>query len=485
MRTYLLITIVFLVSSVFALQPPEKGEINRLRSHGDFQKQLDRALMYGNHKVKPELAARTLSKLKALFPVGNLDETSPMAPLPAWRGMPTTGTNKILVFLIEFPDASNITTYTSVTNQLFGDGLSSRYPRESLQKYYWRSSYGKLLIEGNALGWYMMQHSREWYTNTYGDGNYANYQITKEVAEHFDATHDYSQYDNNADGNIDYFAVIWSGEHGAWASFWWGYQWSLYSANLTLDGTRFYDFSWQWESYSYPSGTFDPKVIIHETGHALGLPDYYDYNGDIGPDGGVGGLDMMHGNWGDHNAFSKFMLDWLQPTNVVDSLLDYTLKATAEYPEAVMVMPGVNNSTPYKEYFMVQNRYRVLNDTNYPGDGLLIWHIDATPDSSGNNFEYDNSYASHKLLRLMEADGLEEIENNGWADAGDYYNSGETFSPYSIPNSKNYAGNNTLVSVSDISVDEITMTADIKILPEPALTIIALLSIIFAFRKTK
>jgi M6 family metalloprotease-like protein len=484
MRTYLLITIVFIASSVFALQPPEKGEIGRLRSHGDFQKQLDRALMYGNHKVKPELAARTLSKLRALFPTENPDKTKPMTPLPAWQGMPTTGTNKILVFLIEFPDASNITTHASVTNQLFGDGISSHYPRESLQNYYWRASYGKLLIEGTALGWYMMQHSREWYTNTYGDGNNANYQITKEVAEHFDATHDYSQYDNNGDGNIDYFAVIWSGRHGEWASFWWGYQWSLYS-NLTLDGVRFYDFSWQWESYNYPSGFFDPLVIIHETGHALGLPDYYDYNGDIGPDGGVGGLDMMAGNRGDHNAFSKFMLDWLQPTNVVDSLLDYTLKATAEYPEAVMVMPGVDNSTPYKEYFMVQNRYRVLNDTNYPSDGLLIWHIDATPNSSGNNFEYDNSYASHKLLRLMEADGLEEIENNGWANAGDYYNSGETFDPHSTPNSKNYGGSNSMVSVSDISADGITMTADIDILPEPALAIIALLSIIFVFRKTK
>jgi len=224
-------------------------------------------------------------------------------------------------------------------------------------------------------------------------------------------------------------------------------------------------------------------VIIHETGHALGLPDYYDYNGDIGPDGGVGGLDMMHGNWGDHNCFSKFMLDWLQPTVFTTNLYDFPLRATAQYPEAIAIMPGNNIAVPYSEYFMVQNRYRTLNDDNYPGNGLLVWHIDATPDSSGNNFKYDNSYASHKLLRLMEADGLEEIVNNGSADAGDYYNSGETFGPYSTPDSKNHAGNNTMVSVSDISANGISMTADIAILPEPSIFAIFILLSLINYKK--
>jgi len=160
------------------------------------------------------------------------------------------------------------------------------------------------------------------------------------------------------------------------------------------------------------------------------------------------------------------------------------LKATAKYPEAVVVMPGINASSPYTEYFMVQNRYRMLNDTNYPGNGLLIWHVDATPNWSGNNFKYNNSYTDRKLLRLMEADGLEEIESNGSADVGDYYNSGETFDAYSTPDSKNYGNNNTMVSVSDISSDGISMTADIEILPEPAFTIM-LLTIFCIFKKIK
>jgi len=57
-------------------------------------------------------------------------------------------------------------------------------------------------------------------------------------------------------------------------------------------------------------------VVIHETGHALGLPDYYDYDDKVGPRGGVGGLDMMDNNWGDHNPFSKWLLGWLELTFV-------------------------------------------------------------------------------------------------------------------------------------------------------------------------
>lgn len=467
MKKLLFLLLIFNVIT-FALQPPAENEVAILKASGTWDAQLARAKMYGNHRVKPQLAQRTLAKLGLLSSDGEQINT----PLPNWQGMPTTGTNKVLFFLIDFPDKPHASSYDSVTNQLFGAGNSGNYPEESLQRYYWRASYGKLLIEGDALGWYEMQHNRDWYTNTYGTGNYANYMIVKEVAEHYNSSVDYSEYDNNSDGEVDYFAVIWAGEHGAWASFWWGYQWSLYSANLTLDGVRFYDFSWQWDTYSYPSGSFNPEVVIHETGHALGLPDYYDYNGTVGPDGGVGNLDMMDGNWGDHNCFSKFMLDWLTPTVVTTNLYDFPMRAAAQYPDAVAVMPLYTGADPYSEYFMIQNRYKTLNDSTYPANGLLIWHVDATPNWSGTDFLYDNSYASHKLLRLMEADGLEEIEMNRSADAGDYYDAGEVFDDISSPNSKNYAGASTMVSVSDISADGVTMTADIEIIPEPGFLLI-------------
>jgi len=264
--------------------------------------------------------------------------------------------------------------------------------------------------------------------------------------------HDFTQYDNDGNGAIDYLIVIWAGPHGAWASFWWGYMTTFSDSSYRLDGKRLFTYSWQWELYNYPNGSFDARVVIHETGHALGLPDYYDYDASVGPKGGVGRLDMMDGNWGDHNCFSKFLLDWINPPVHKSGNRPFTLNPSGISEDALIVMPGALQGNQFAEFYMVQNRYRTANDTSYPNNGLLVWHLDARLNTWGTNFLYNNSYTEHKLLRLMEADGLEEIETgDGSADAGDYYVAGKTFGPNATPNSNRYNGTSTGTTVKDIS----------------------------------
>lgn len=131
-----------------------------------------------------------------------------------------------------------------------------------------------------------------------------------------------------------------------------------------------------------------------------------------------------------------------------------TLRTSGLYPDAVLFMPNAVPGRIFDEFFMVQNRYRSGNDTNlFTGsDGLLVWHVDARLDAWNNDFLYDNSYTAHKLLKLMEADGLEEIETfNASADAGDYYQAGMTFGPLSVPNSARYDGMATAMGVTGIT----------------------------------
>ena len=67
------------------------------------------------------------------------------------------------------------------------------------------------------------------------------------------------------------------------------------------------------------------STIIHETGHALGLPDYYHAMAQMQYGAwptGIIGSDIMMDNVGDHNGFSKWLLGWLdedQVTRVVAS----------------------------------------------------------------------------------------------------------------------------------------------------------------------
>ena len=80
---------------------------------------------------------------------------------------------------------------------------------------------------------------------------------------------------------------------------------------------------------------------------------------------------------------------------------------------------------------------------------MWIWHVDST--LSGGDFLYDNSYTTHKLLRLMEADGQEHLEaGNGYWDINDFYVPGKGLGPGTIPDSRNYTGSITNVSVTNI-----------------------------------
>ena len=61
-----------------------------------------------------------------------------------------------------------------------------------------------------------------------------------------------------------------------------------------------------WGAPDYGYGKVDAHTYIHEMGHMLGLPDYYDYSFKSSP---TGMYDMQDNNVGDHNPFSKMHLE--------------------------------------------------------------------------------------------------------------------------------------------------------------------------------
>jgi M6 family metalloprotease-like protein len=449
------IFVFFLVGFVpaFALEPPTRAQIERYKLDGTLAMRIAQAKAIGNHKMPQRMMDRLDYNVRRLS-LGRVgpaaDKTGPLlAPPPAWRGMPTTGTIKVLALLISFSDYPGVTTPESFNSRLFGDGVGGP-PFDSLRNFYRRSSYDQLTVEGNVLGWYQAPYAR----STVAETDTGRQNLIKEALSFYEAQgHDFSQYDNDGDGAIDYFCVFWTGPHGEWSSFWWGYYTGFSDSTFRLDGKRLTTYSWQWELYGYPSGTFGPSTIIHETGHGLGVPDYYDYDDAIGPRGGVGGLDIMDGT-GDHNCFSKFMLDWITPAVVSAGSQTVTLRTSGLYPDALIFMPGAVPGQIFSEFFMVQNRSRSGNDTNiFTGsDGLILWHVDSRLDSWNYDFLYDNSYTGHKLLRLMEADGLEEIETyNASANAGDYYKAGMTFGQFTVPSSARYDGLPSAVGMTNIT----------------------------------
>jgi M6 family metalloprotease-like protein len=373
---------------VHALEPPRPGELQRYRLDGSLGRRLQMARRLGNDKVAPRLVERLRAQLRTARLGLSVASPPVMTPPPAWRGMPTSGNVKILTLLISFKDYPASNSAAAVQDKLFGAGDAHAYPYESLRSYYERSSYGKLHIGGDVLGWYQEPYNRDQVPQT-DDGREA---LIEEALKYYEAQgHDFSQYDNDGDGAIDYLVVVWTGPDNGWSGFWWGYMTNFADSSFTLDGKRLGTYSWQWEA-NPAGGAFDPRVVIHETGHALGLPDLYDYDDTVGPSGGVGGLDMMDSNWGDHNCFSKFLLGWLTPQTITAGSQTVMLSSSGTSADALLVMPKAVAGDPFGEFYMVQNRHPVANDTDLPGDGLLVWHVDARLNADGSDYLYDNRY---------------------------------------------------------------------------------------------
>jgi M6 family metalloprotease-like protein len=435
---------------VSAMDKPSQGELARYQRNGTLDDRLAFAEALGNHYADPALVLEFETRLATVRlrlagrTDAEIDQILPTMPSGIRPGLASKGTSRIFALLLDFSDYPASITPASVDIKLFADGDGTGYPYESLRNYYRRSSNNLLEIQGATLGWYRPAYTRASISQTTA----ARENLIKEALNYFHSRgHNFSQYDNNNDGVIDYFCVFWTGPDNGWANFWWGYYTS-WGSSFTLDGKQFQASRYSWQYVLRGTTAFAPRTVIHETGHSLGLPDLYDYDTGIGVAGGVGGLDMMDANWGDHNAFSKMLLDWLTPQVRTSGKGGYALGPSGNAPDALILWPSYSLAAPFTEFFIVQRRTRVDNDSTYPADGLLVWHIDAT--LGGNNFLYNNSYTPRKLVRLMEADGLEEIEQRRSANAGDFYTAGTRLAPGTTPSSQSYSG-----AASNVFVDGI------------------------------
>ncbi|MFC1981563.1 immune inhibitor A domain-containing protein, partial [Chloroflexota bacterium] len=88
---------------------------------------------------------------------------------PAREAVPTVGTKRALVILIDFSDCTATRSQSDVDDMLFSSGT---YPTGSMRDFYKEISYNNLDVIGTVTGanggWYRVPHPKTYYT----DGNY-------------------------------------------------------------------------------------------------------------------------------------------------------------------------------------------------------------------------------------------------------------------------------------------------------------------------
>ncbi len=287
----------------------------------------------------------------------------------------------------------------------------------SLESFYNHSSYGKANFECDVLpswvtytgtaskflsdggqgqaGAYASKFIRNYYISEYSKQNHG---ILGEDAKPL------SYYDANKDGYIDLMWIVYSYKDTS-GSDWWAYvTYTGNSSNLQQPEVK----TLAWAATSFMQGSADSHTFIHETGHTMGLDDYYDYNGKWKP---MGAIDYMDQNLGDHNAFSKFQLGWVEPWVVSKEELEKAdnkkliikLDAFTNTGDCVVIPSPNYNNTAFDEYFIIElvgptgiakydydNGYESTH--GFTTAGIRVLHVDARVYSQVQANDYTYPY---------------------------------------------------------------------------------------------
>ncbi|MBN2258661.1 MAG: M6 family metalloprotease domain-containing protein [Anaerolineaceae bacterium] len=412
---------------------------------------------------------------------------------PGYHLPPASGDMPVLVLLARFTNRAETYPSTAFEQLAFG-------PSGSLKSYYQEVSYGKLnLIPAQeSCGVTANDGMADWrelpyeHPDTGSSSGEENLQLAKDILTLNDDCVDYASFDLNHDGGIsgDELQVVvvvagWEYAYGESNSpSIWAHAFYLDFVEVpVLDGVSIGSYYQQsyYAQIGEIHGTGENQhmavlgVLAHEFGHLLNWPDLYDVDNSTE---GVGRWSVMStGSWnrtgawaGDSpahpDAWSRSYQGWSTPMEVSGTLEDILISQAEDSPMAYRLRPNPNGidwifnyHTGRGEYFLIENRQRVLYDAGLPGCGLLVWHINEQV-TFGN---FANAWDENPLLSLVQADGQDDLllkVNRG--DGGDPYpgDSGNldlTFS--STPNSRLHSGG---ISGVSMHVDSTTCGASMQ-----------------------
>lgn len=311
--------------------------------------------------------------------------------------LPSTGNSKILVVPVSFVDQNfskddQVIIRNALYKAFFGEEDETSW--ESVRSYYYKSSYHQLYLGGAVAPLVRLNHTFGYYSGIEGSYNSIVEQVYARLFTGQDPVYKVSQFDSDNDGFIDgIYLVNTAGIDNSGNN---ELGWAFTTWHTENQGKDAPIGTYSWSSVYFMTrnrnqGSFtkpDAHTYIHETGHMLGLNDYYD--SDNNNMYFAGGPTMQDENICDHEPYSKYLLGWTSPYVVTDKNKEETIELTLR-PSVTsgdcLILTSDFNGTALDEYLMIDYYTPTglnKNDsfTTYENvrgvdeSGIRIFHID-------------------------------------------------------------------------------------------------------------
>lgn len=325
---------------------------------------------------------------------------------------PTTGRQKVLIILAEYPDKHFTYTADDFKDMLCSPGYSAFGAAGSAKDYFIENSAGRFIPEFEVFGPVELSQPMSYY----GGNDDANaYQMVTEACRKLDSEIDFSEYDRDGDGWADNVYLFYAGHgeaDGGGANSVWPHSANVFNKGerLMLDGVNIGSYSCSNELIGFSTRLVGIGTFCHEFSHVLGLPDVYSTNSNSAFTPYYYSL-MDHGNYnGDGRcpcaltAYERSFLGWCEPREL-NADGSVRIEPISENIAYRVSLPGYD-----EEYYLLENRKKEGWDASLPGEGLLIWHIDYSRDVWDRNAV--NNDESRQRINLVEADGVETMNSS-------------------------------------------------------------------------
>ena len=331
-----------------------------------------------------------------------------------------TGDKRCLVILVNFADqtfkASNDSVFFDrMTNETgFSDGKFVG----SMKDYFHAQSGGQFNLSFDVMGPVTVSKNYSYYgkNNTAGDDLYPDVMVKEAVLlvnEKYPKVN-FADYDWDHDGKVDQVYVIYAGkgEHDntSQTNLIWPHSWDLSdTANgacgmVEVDGVNVdtYACGPELNADETASGI---GTMCHEFTHCLGLPDFYDVNGDDDNFGMATWSLMDYGSYnGDgyvpcnYTSYEKWFCGWLEPIELTEATEVTGMKSMTDYGDAYIIYNPANRN----EFFLLENHTQTGWDAEAYGKGMLVIHVDYDKEVWKNNEV--NTVKGHQRCTIVPAD---------------------------------------------------------------------------------